>query len=191
MASLRCRRSRGPFRSLSTTSSSGARRAVHVLALASLLVSCSNAEAHELDGGTSGSDARPLDAAAILDGLGIDGLDVGACAPAYSGVAGPPGQCCDGRRLRACQDWARARAPGLDVVAACYLFGDPCVAADRCVETADGGAPPFVGASCMGGTGLVVTTCTCGDGPACDPGYVCARPMGDTRPRSCICGRGT
>lgn len=81
---------------------------------------------------------------------------------------------CVGVDHTTCQSWAEVRLPGYDVSATCLMPATPCIRADDCqrVDGTDGGV------------------CHCGDGPACEPGYVCARSPGDPGPRACLCGTG-
>lgn len=107
------------------------------------------------------------------------------CAPDPPATAA---ECCRPGAEQACQMWAERLAPGMDAASTCPQFVDldgVCMRADACHSTPlapDGGSP-----GCYTGT----FTCTCGGGPPCDPGYVCARPLGDMAPRRCMCASGT
>jgi len=71
----------------------------------------------------------------------------------------------------------------MDAVSLCpMLVGNACVRADSCVVMA--GDPIAAQPGCYAGS----FSCTCGEGPPCEPGYVCARPSGDLAPRRCVCG---
>jgi TPP-dependent pyruvate/acetoin dehydrogenase alpha subunit len=63
---------------------------------------------------------------------------------------------CDGRGMTGCRLWAEENASGAPAMAICIQAGTGgCARADACTDARD------------------VSTCTCGDGPACDPGEVC------------------
>lgn len=138
----------------------------HILLMAvlALVASC----------GTSSppTDTGPLD-------TGHSYPDSGICAPDMTHQT----FVCDGTSQIECQRWAEQTLPGWDVIAICY----PAPCGPDCIrgESVSG----FVvhdGAGADGGP----DTCTsvCGNGPACGPGFMCARPIGDpTAPRACVC----
>lgn len=123
-------------------------------------------------GAPGGADATTPDAALLDTNLGPD---------AYECVVHPDTApqltWCDGGGERYCQSWAESRGPGLNVIGACSMFPQPhCERADGCTQRmVDGG---------------YVSDCACGDGPPCDPGFVCARPFGSSEPWSCVCATG-
>jgi len=154
-----------------------------------------NAASDAMDGGPDRRDGETdaLDAW-VTDGSSRDDAppdatpDAGACVPDVMGSGGLT--MCETN----CQTWARARLPGWDVAAWCLLDeNEPhapwsvCIRADSCVLSHPGG-PSFM---CFPDAGRICTLprdCTCGGGPACGPGYQCARPMDDpTAPRTCVC----
>lgn len=164
------------------------RQAKHVLVIA-LLTGCSCAAEPPSDAGLdSGLDAADAWTAPD-DAWALDAYcpDTNTCV-AFDSPPGLMGTCAGSDSL-ACQAWAETRAPGLDAVSTCgILLG--CARADSCTTTYfdTGGEDAGTHLGCPHGNCL--TECRCGDGPACDPGYVCARVLGDTRPRTCVCGCG-
>ncbi len=87
---------------------------------------------------------------------------------------------CDSASLAGCAEWAQRSLPGWDVAVLCLGAGFGCTRGDACDETIRVDAS---GAD----AGPFAVYCTCGDGPACGPGFQCARPVGDTSPFACVC----
>lgn len=118
---------------------------------------------------------------------GIDAaVDAAACVPDPTTDVPPPTGSCDGTGVALCQSWANRRAgTSWDGVSYCFSMGFPdagypsCVRGDGCefIGLRDGGGWPY--------------DCRCGGAPACDPGFVCARPRGvpDAGLR-CVCAPG-
>lgn len=142
------------------------------LLLALGLAACQPAAHGSTDGRT---DAR------VDDDGGVDGGPpdawVGDSGPPDAWVCVPraedplPETTCDGWGQLSCQNWAASRAPGWDPGVTCMPYAHICARGDAC-------------------TGVDESSCTCGTGPACTSGFVCARPIGDTGPRSCVCAWG-
>lgn len=81
-----------------------------------------------------------------------------------------------------CQQWAERIMPGWDVVAICYLDSLDCIRGEGA------GALEPVDAAGVDAGSSYRNIGACGDGPACGPGFMCARPLGDpTAPRACVC----
>lgn len=144
--------------------------------------------ADTLDSGPSdATDAAESDAGNLIDmGADTSCVDSGSCM-----TDAPPrliDTCCLGHTQDVCQTWAEGRAPGMDAASTCSQW-DGCVRADTCtVERHDAGE--FDAGRLLCPPNTLVVTCRCGDGPPCEPGFVCARPLGDSGPRQCICGCG-
>ena len=116
-------------------------------------------------------------------------VDAGSCRPFEMPlVSGPDSlpecevDCID--RARANFGCQRGYPCDWDTTAECItpypVFMSTCARADHC------DSPP----TCPdAGAGLCPGqwSCTCGFGPACEYGYMCARPAGSTAARSCVC----
>lgn len=110
-----------------------------------------------------GLDAPTMDDAPLAtdvfeapDAPSVDAVS-GSDAACTNGMEGPmPMGICDGRGMTGCRLWAEENASGAPAMAICIQAGTGgCARADACTDARD------------------VSTCTCGDGPACDPGEVC------------------
>lgn len=108
----------------------------------------------------------------VFETLDSPSLDAprGADAACTNGMEGPmPMGICDGRGMTGCRLWAEENASGAPAMAICIQAGTGgCARADACTDARD------------------VSTCTCGDGPACDPGEVCTLDE-VTRRGACTC----
>jgi hypothetical protein len=96
---------------------------------------------------------------------------------------------CDPTSDRDCQAWAEGSLPGWDVTSVCSYHSNP-IPGGPAAECYRGDACHSVDAGSLfdAGGGPSPVECTCGDGPPCEPGYHCARPIGDpTLPRTCVC----
>jgi hypothetical protein len=161
-------------------------RATIVSVLALLLVTrCRRAEV-ELPN-PADADASPRDAEPFRDTSGTD-REVGAsergdsrsdafiedavplsCGPAHEPPNGSTN--CDAIGVQVCKEWAIREADGGPALGSCVfvpggITAAQCVRADRCPEIRD------------------ISKCTCGGGPRCEPGQMCANVS--PRPR-CQC----
>lgn len=126
-----------------------------------------------LGGCSCGGTAGDIDA-------GVD-ADVDAyCVPDPAADTPPAAHSCDSTGAAWCTRWANIRAgTAWDGVSYCFSMGYP-----------DAGYP-----SCTRSEGCAFVSgayqCFCGAAPACDPGFVCARPHGQpTEPLRCVCAPG-
>jgi hypothetical protein len=108
----------------------------------------------------------------------------------------PPIEGCGAFEHLGCQEWAESTLPGWDVVTTVYcgggtsttcVRGEGPVMIDAGPGNDAGGAWEFFD----GGPGFDagdLSAFRCGDGPACSPGFQCARRLGFTNlPRTCVC----
>ncbi len=114
-----------------------------------------------IDGGLDApaADDAPVAVSDVFEAADVPTLDAVSTSDAacMNGTEGPmPMGICDGRGMTGCRLWAEENASGAPAMAICIQAGDGgCARADRCTDARD------------------VSTCSCGDGPACDPGEVC------------------
>lgn len=161
-----------------TPSSMGSTRLLWVASFVASLAGCS----------CSAGDGA-ADSAALLDAdeVEVSYPDTGVCAPDPAPSLGY----CPLSADNSCQTWAEYTLPGWDVVAGGLCNWATSRPTQTCVR-ADTWLPYDSGMRDAGGDsgepGFEPLEFLCGSGPACEPGYQCARRLGDPSiPRTCVC----